>query len=178
MPSCSGGWRHCLRSPCRQLRWMATRTACCPRATEAPARPKFTGRRIHRVVPGAGHDVPQEAPEAFAAAVMELIRRAPRVEFAAWQAVAKTVILACASPPRRDRKTFTGAEFSWRARHVVARGLADMRRADRADRAGLRPRISPAVRSPGSCPSRRAASPTRHRASSPRKWRGRSGHRW
>src|SRR5205814_9539142 len=35
---------------------------------------KFTGRRIHRVVPGAGHNVAQEAPEAFAAAVMELIR--------------------------------------------------------------------------------------------------------
>jgi len=35
---------------------------------------KFTGRRIHRVVPGAGHNVPQEAPEAFAAAVMELIK--------------------------------------------------------------------------------------------------------
>ena len=35
---------------------------------------KFTGRRIHRVVSGAGHNVPQEAPEAFAAAVMELVR--------------------------------------------------------------------------------------------------------
>ena len=35
---------------------------------------KFTGRRIHRVVPGAGHNVPQEAPEVFAATVMELIR--------------------------------------------------------------------------------------------------------
>jgi len=35
---------------------------------------KFTGRRIHRVVPRAGHNLPQEAPEAFAAAVMELIR--------------------------------------------------------------------------------------------------------
>jgi pimeloyl-ACP methyl ester carboxylesterase len=34
---------------------------------------KFTGRRIHRVVRGAGHNVPQEAPKAFAAAVMELI---------------------------------------------------------------------------------------------------------
>lgn len=33
---------------------------------------KFTGRRVHRVVPGAGHNVPQEAPEAFAAAVMEV----------------------------------------------------------------------------------------------------------
>jgi pimeloyl-ACP methyl ester carboxylesterase len=35
---------------------------------------KFTARRIHRVVKGAGHNVPQEAPEAFAAAVMELVR--------------------------------------------------------------------------------------------------------
>jgi pimeloyl-ACP methyl ester carboxylesterase len=35
---------------------------------------KFTARRIHRVIPGAGHNLPQEAPEAFAAAVMELIR--------------------------------------------------------------------------------------------------------
>jgi pimeloyl-ACP methyl ester carboxylesterase len=36
--------------------------------------PKFTGRRVHRVVPGAGHNLPQEAPEAFAAAVMELLK--------------------------------------------------------------------------------------------------------
>jgi pimeloyl-ACP methyl ester carboxylesterase len=35
---------------------------------------KFTSRRIHRVVTGAGHNVPQEAPEAFAAAVMELVK--------------------------------------------------------------------------------------------------------
>ena len=35
--------------------------------------PKFTGRRVHRVVPRAGHNLPQEAPEAFAAAVMELV---------------------------------------------------------------------------------------------------------
>ena len=35
---------------------------------------KFTGRRIHRVVRGAGHNVPQEAPKTFAAAIMELIR--------------------------------------------------------------------------------------------------------
>lgn len=34
---------------------------------------KFTGRREHRVVRGAGHNVPQEAPKAFAAAVMELV---------------------------------------------------------------------------------------------------------
>jgi pimeloyl-ACP methyl ester carboxylesterase len=35
---------------------------------------KFTGRRVHRVIPGVGHNLPQEAPEAFAGAVMELIR--------------------------------------------------------------------------------------------------------
>jgi pimeloyl-ACP methyl ester carboxylesterase len=35
---------------------------------------KFTGRRVHRIVPGAGHNVPQEAPEAFAAAVMEVAK--------------------------------------------------------------------------------------------------------
>jgi pimeloyl-ACP methyl ester carboxylesterase len=35
---------------------------------------KFTGRRVHRVVPRAGHNLPQEAPEAFATAVMELVK--------------------------------------------------------------------------------------------------------
>jgi pimeloyl-ACP methyl ester carboxylesterase len=34
---------------------------------------KFTGRRVHRRIPNAGHNLPQEEPEAFAAAVMELI---------------------------------------------------------------------------------------------------------
>jgi pimeloyl-ACP methyl ester carboxylesterase len=35
---------------------------------------RFTARRAHRVIPRAGHNLPQEEPEAFAAAVMELIR--------------------------------------------------------------------------------------------------------
>jgi pimeloyl-ACP methyl ester carboxylesterase len=35
---------------------------------------KFTARRGHRVIPVAGHNLPQEAPEAFVAAVMELIK--------------------------------------------------------------------------------------------------------
>jgi pimeloyl-ACP methyl ester carboxylesterase len=35
---------------------------------------KFTDRRTHRVIPRAGHNLPQEEPEAFAAAVMELVR--------------------------------------------------------------------------------------------------------
>jgi pimeloyl-ACP methyl ester carboxylesterase len=36
---------------------------------------KFSGPRSHHIIPRAGHNLPQEAPEAFAAAVMELIRR-------------------------------------------------------------------------------------------------------
>jgi pimeloyl-ACP methyl ester carboxylesterase len=35
---------------------------------------RFTGRRTHRVIPRAGHNLPQEEPKAFAAAVMELIK--------------------------------------------------------------------------------------------------------
>lgn len=35
---------------------------------------KFTRRRSHRVIPRAGHNLPQEAPEAFAAAVMEVMK--------------------------------------------------------------------------------------------------------
>jgi pimeloyl-ACP methyl ester carboxylesterase len=35
---------------------------------------KFTGRRSHRIIPRAGHNLPQEEPEAFAAAVMELVK--------------------------------------------------------------------------------------------------------
>jgi len=36
--------------------------------------PKFTARRSHRIIPRAGHNLPQEEPEAFAGAVMELIK--------------------------------------------------------------------------------------------------------
>lgn len=35
---------------------------------------KFTSSRVHRVIPRAGHNLPQEEPEAFAAAVMELVK--------------------------------------------------------------------------------------------------------
>jgi len=34
----------------------------------------FSGRRTHRQVPNAGHNPPQEAPEAFAEAVLALAR--------------------------------------------------------------------------------------------------------
>lgn len=36
---------------------------------------RFTGPRTHHVVHGAGHNLPQEAPDAFASAVMELLQR-------------------------------------------------------------------------------------------------------
>jgi pimeloyl-ACP methyl ester carboxylesterase len=36
---------------------------------------RFTGPRSHRVLPGVGHNMPQEAPRAFADAVLELIPR-------------------------------------------------------------------------------------------------------
>jgi pimeloyl-ACP methyl ester carboxylesterase len=50
------------------------RDGVLPASDGSASASKFTGRRIHRIVPGAGHNVPQEAPEAFSAAVMELIR--------------------------------------------------------------------------------------------------------
>jgi len=45
-----------------------------PATDGAASASKFTGRRVHRVVPHVGHNLPQEAPEAFAEAVMELIK--------------------------------------------------------------------------------------------------------
>ena len=41
-----------------------------PNAPAARHASHFTGRREHRIVPGAGHNLPQEAPEAFAGAVL------------------------------------------------------------------------------------------------------------
>lgn len=35
---------------------------------------KFSGKRTHRIVHGAGHNLPQEAPEAFASAILEVDR--------------------------------------------------------------------------------------------------------
>jgi pimeloyl-ACP methyl ester carboxylesterase len=35
---------------------------------------QFAGPRSHRVVPGVGHNLPQEAPQVFADAVMALLR--------------------------------------------------------------------------------------------------------
>ena len=45
-------------------------------ATAAAHAHRFTGPRSHRVVPGVGHNMPQEAPRVFADAVLELVRAA------------------------------------------------------------------------------------------------------
>jgi len=45
-----------------------------PPETSIRHAPMFTGRYQHRVVPVAGHNLPAEVPEVFAAAVMELLR--------------------------------------------------------------------------------------------------------
>ncbi len=42
-------------------------------STNLPHADRFTGPRSHRVVPGVGHNMPQEVPEIFAGAVSELI---------------------------------------------------------------------------------------------------------
>lgn len=45
-----------------------------PATDGTAAAAKFTGPRTHHIIPRAGHNLPQEAPEAFASAVMELIK--------------------------------------------------------------------------------------------------------
>ena len=46
-----------------------------PAAASAHAH-RFAGAREHHVVPGAGHNLPQEKPQLFADAVLELVRAA------------------------------------------------------------------------------------------------------
>ena len=74
MPDCSAGWRRCRRSLCPSVTLDGDADGVLPASDGRASAAKFTGRRVHRVVPGAGHNVPQEAPEAFAAAVMELVK--------------------------------------------------------------------------------------------------------
>ena len=47
-----------------------------PPAAAAVHAHRFRGPRSHRVVPGVGHNMPQEAPRVFADAVLELVARA------------------------------------------------------------------------------------------------------
>jgi len=45
-----------------------------PPADASAQAARFSGPRSHRIVPGAGHNLPQEAPREFADAVLELVR--------------------------------------------------------------------------------------------------------
>jgi pimeloyl-ACP methyl ester carboxylesterase len=45
-----------------------------PPATAAQHAHRFTGPRVHAVVPGVGHNMPQEVPAVFADAVLQLVR--------------------------------------------------------------------------------------------------------
>jgi pimeloyl-ACP methyl ester carboxylesterase len=45
-----------------------------PPAAAAQHAQRFTGVRSHRIVDGAGHNLPQEKPQLFASAVMELVQ--------------------------------------------------------------------------------------------------------
>jgi pimeloyl-ACP methyl ester carboxylesterase len=47
-----------------------------PPAPAQAAAHRFTGPRSHRIVPGVGHNMPQEVPRVFADAVLELVRGA------------------------------------------------------------------------------------------------------
>ena len=46
-----------------------------PPAPAAQHAPQFTGPRSHRIVPGVGHNLPQEVPQVFAEAVLELVQQ-------------------------------------------------------------------------------------------------------
>ncbi|KAH6871493.1 Alpha/Beta hydrolase protein [Thelonectria olida] len=43
-----------------------------PPTNGSPSAAYFTGKRVHHQVPGAGHNLPQEKPEAFVSAVLEV----------------------------------------------------------------------------------------------------------
>lgn len=45
-----------------------------PPSRIGPHAQRFTGPRSHRVIPGVGHNMPQEVPEIFAQAVLELLK--------------------------------------------------------------------------------------------------------
>ena len=50
---------------------LALTLAAAPAAADEDA-PHFTGPYAREILPGVGHNLPQEAPEAFAAAVLRL----------------------------------------------------------------------------------------------------------
>jgi len=49
-----------------------------PPSVIGPHAQRFTGPRSHRVVPGVGHNMPQEVPQVFANAILELLSRSEK----------------------------------------------------------------------------------------------------
>jgi hypothetical protein len=45
-----------------------------PPSPESASRDRFSGKRSHRIVPGVGHNIPQEVPQIFADAILELLK--------------------------------------------------------------------------------------------------------
>ena len=69
----SGAEIGCRRDGCRLLRGGGvSRDFDGANAGGAAYRSKFTGKYSHQILDGIGHDVPQEAPQAFADAIIEV----------------------------------------------------------------------------------------------------------
>ena len=64
--------RRSRKSTCRRSIFMAAADGVMPSALSETHEKYFTGEYQRRVVPNVGHNVPQESPQAFADAVLEL----------------------------------------------------------------------------------------------------------
>ena len=67
-------WLHTARALSRALAGADAGDGVIAATDGRASASKFTARRDHRVLPDIGHNLPQEAPEAFAGAIMELIK--------------------------------------------------------------------------------------------------------
>ena len=70
----SGAWRRSRAFPCRRSCCTATAAALSAPESSVKHAPFFTGRYQHRVIPVAGHNLPQEVPKDFADAVLDLVK--------------------------------------------------------------------------------------------------------
>lgn len=66
-------WTCAAPISCRPPRWSGCakarrRSVQCGQTTAS----KFSGKHTHRILNGIGHNVPQEAPQPFAEAIMEV----------------------------------------------------------------------------------------------------------
>ena len=73
MPTSRRGWPRNRPSACPTITFDGADDGVRPPADASAHARRFTGPRSHRVVPGVGHNMPQEAPRVFADAVLELV---------------------------------------------------------------------------------------------------------